>query len=453
MRTESHHATFAASINLMKISTLIPLIACVLAGTCHAYQLVGTEALSEELIARHYTINPNLDAVIVVDRTIPTFEYQTFYCAGSADEAEGEQGRIHFLEHIISNTGSHEPGKLNQIIMKNGGQNNAATLPHFTRFILRFPKDKFGLAIEIDKDRFYNTTINEEVVKREKKIILIERSRTLASSTRRFSYSFLSLLYGKKNFNGLGTEAFIEQLEPDDLKAYYENFLRLQKRLIVIIGDVEVDHVLAKLNEAYGQDQRPSKVLSKSSMSQFPNPEVLGKRFRLTGKKLNFARFWKHWYTPDLSHRDYAGLLILTNLLNALRTNLVKSGLATSSSVSLDSIKGFGLMSCYVESPHDTSRNKLHAMIQARLEKLKSVSEEDFNAARNQKLRTMYSSFYDRSSMAHSFGQAFAQAGDPLLYPKLFKIIQSIRTEDIPRIIDQYLTDDNSITLSLTLSR
>ena len=66
-------------------------------------------------------------------------------------------------------------------------------------------------------------------------------------------------------------------------------------------------------------------------------------------------------------------------------------------------------------------------------------------------LRTLYSEFYDHSRLAYSFGQAFAHANDPLLYPKLFKNIKSIHREDIPRIIDQYLTDDNSITLSLTL--
>ena len=118
---------------------------------------------------KHYTINPNLDAVIVVDRTIPTFEYQTFYCAGSADEAEGEQGRIHFLEHIMSDTGSYEPGELNQIIVDNGGQNYAFTTIHFMYLRLRFPKDKFDFAVEIDRDRFYNTVINGEVCQTPKK--------------------------------------------------------------------------------------------------------------------------------------------------------------------------------------------------------------------------------------------------------------------------------------------
>ena len=433
----------------MKISTLIPLIACVLAGTCHAYQLVGTEALSEELIARHYTINPNLDAVIVVDRTIPTFEYQTFYCAGSADEAEGQQGRIHFLEHIMSG--------MDAIVIKNGGQKNASTAYRFTRFILRFPKDKFDLAVEIDRERYYNTIINEEVVEKEKKIVLTERSRRLSSLTPRFANHFFGLVYGKKNFNRLGTEAFIKQLEPDDLKAYYENFLRLQKRLIVIIGDVEVDHVLAKLNAAYGNDQRPRALSSEVPAPSFPNPDVLNKKFRMTYSKISLAKFRKSWATPGLGRRDYAGLLILTRMLNktanSLRSHIVDSGLARVFGVSLNDYKGFGLMSCIADLPHDTSLDAVHALILVELMKLKSTSEAELNAARNELLYSMYSGFYDRSGMAYQFGKAFAHANDPLLYPKLMRDMKSIRAEDLPRLIDQYLTDDNSITLSLTLKK
>lgn len=108
-------------------------------------------------------------------------------------------------------------------------------------------------------------------------------------------------------------------------------------------------------------------------------------------------------------------------------------------------------MSCYAELPHDTSRNKLHAMINAELEKLKSISDAELNAARNQQLTAMYSAFYNHLSMASSFGGAFACANDPLLYPKLIKDLKSIRREDIPRIINQYLTEDNSITHSLTV--
>ena len=442
---------------MMKTHALIVFIVCGLSDICLAYELVGTEVLSKKLTARHYTINPNLDAVIVVDSTISTFEYHTYYSAGSVDEEEGKQGRLHFLEHIISGTGSHEYGQLKQIINENGGQSNAFTSYHTTYFVMRFPKDKIDLAVEIDRDRYYDTVINEEVVEKEKRIVLTEISRWRSDLQRNFSNRLWGLVYGKKDFSGVGTEDFIKQLEPVALKAYHENFLRRQKRLVVVIGDVDIDHVLTKLDEAYGNEQISGELSDELPAPHYPNPEILGKRVKDTSKNLSFARFWKSWRTPHLGHRDYATLLILARMLNAnsnsLRSSVIDSKLARVFRVSLFHNKGFGLLSCSADLPHDTSIDAIENAIQTELEEIRvrGVSEDDFTAARNLQLKSMYSEFYDRLGMANEFGRAFAHAKDPLLYPKLIKDLKSVRRDDIPRLIDQYLTNDNSITLSLTL--
>ncbi|MXZ08319.1 MAG: insulinase family protein [Gemmatimonadetes bacterium] len=431
---------------MKKTYAFIFLLVCVLpTSTCPAYELIGTEVMSKELVAQHYTINPNLDAVIVVDRTIPTFEYYTYYSTGSADEEEGKQGRLHFLEHLMS---SHD-----EVVSKNGGRKNASVSYHYTRFILIFPKDKFDLAVEIDSERYYNTVINEEVVEKEKKIVLTERSGRVANSNRNFANRFLNFVYGRKNFDTLGTEDFLKQLDSVDLKAYYENFLRRKKRLIVIIGDVDVDYVLTKLDEAYGNEQTPDAL----SSPEISKPKVLGKKFRITSTRLSLAKFRKSWYLPGLGHRDYASLLILARILNrtagSLRSYIVDSGLANVFSIGLSHYRGFSLMTCTADLPHSTSSDAVHDIIRVELEKMKSISEDELNAARNEQLQSMYSAFYNRSSMASSFGRAFVHTNDPMLYPKLIKDLESVRTEDIRRIIDQYIADDNSITLSWTLKR
>ena len=443
---------------MIKIQALISFLICILqAGTCAAYQLIGTATLSEELVAQHYTINPNLDAVIVVDRTIPTFEYHTYYSAGSADEEEGEQGRLHFLEHIMFDTGSYEPGKLNEIIVDNGGQNYAITNLHSMNLRMRFPKDKFDLAVEIDSERFYNTRINKEVVENQKKIVLTERSSRMANLNINFSNRFWGLVYKKKNFSGVGTEDFIKQLEPVGLKAYYENFLSHQKRLIVVIGDVDMDHVLTKLDEAYGNEQIPSKISNELPSPQFPNPEILGKKVKNTSKNLSIAKFWKSWHTPHLGHRDYATLLILARIMtktsNSLRSSVIDSKIARVFRVLFLHYKGFSLLSCTADLPLDTSIDAIETAIQTELEEIKTngISEDEFTAAQNLQLKSMYSEFHDRSRMTLQFGQAFAHTNDPLLYPKLIKDLKSVRRADIPRLIDQYLVDENSITLSLTM--
>ena len=144
---------------------------------------------------------------------------------------------------------------------------------------------------------------------------------------------------------------------------------------------------------------------------------------------------------------------MLNNPSNSLRSSVVDSGLAHVFKVELIDYKGFGLTSCKADSPPDISVEGIKNAIQTKLEEIKTqgISEDEFTAAQNQQLKAMYSAFYNRSNMAYSFGRTFAHTDDPMLYPKLIRDMKSIRAEDIPRIIDQYLTDDNSITLSLTL--
>ena len=111
------------------------------------------------------------------------------------------------------------------------------------------------------------------------------------------------------------------------------------------------------------------------------------------------------------------------------------------------------MLSCTADLPLDTSIDAIETAIQTELEEIKTngISEDEFTAAQNLQLKSMYFGFYDRSRMALQFGQAFAHTNDPLLYPKLIKDLKSVRRADIPRLIDQYLVDENSITLSLTM--
>ena len=433
------------------------IIICICTDTCLAYRLVGSESLSDALVAHHYTINDRLDAVIVEDPTTPTFEYQTFYAMGSADEPEGQQGKLHFLEHIIAGTGSLPPGELNGLIAGNGGKSDAATGLHMTFFTMRFPSDKLALAVEIDRDSFYGTVFNTEFIEKERQVVLTEVSGKSTRSGRRFSGHFFGLVYGKERFEGVGKASFIEKVKPGDLKQLFHNVLRRKRRLVVVIGDVDEEDVLTKLAEAFpgGDRQREDR----SSLSRFPNPDALGERYQTKFENLSKSRFRKAWHIPGPGHPDHAGFLVLASILvrrsNSLRSSLLDSQTVNSFSVWINGYKGFGLISFVAEMEPVSSTKVIENAVLARLEDIKThgVSENDLSAARNSQLRRQYSEYYDRSDMAYRFGQAFAQAGDPLLYPRTIHQIQRVSADDIPRIVREHLIEDNAITLAWTIKK
>lgn len=430
------------------------IIFCRWTDTCPAYRLVGSESMLDALVAHHYTINDRLDAVIVVDPTIPTFEYQTFYAMGYADEPEGERGKLHFLEHVIAGMGNRPSGELNQLIKRNGGEHRAYTGRHMTYFTMRFPRGKLALAVEIDRDRFYRTKFEKEFIDNEKQVVLTEVSGKSTSSRRRFSRHFLGLVYGRENLDGLGTPGFIDRIEPGDLKQLFHNVLRRKRRLVVVIGDVDEDDVLGKLAEAFpGGDSRTE---DRSPLPRFPNPDALGERYQVKYENLGRSRFRKAWQIPGRGHPDHAGFLVLASMLvrrsNSLRSSLLDSQAVGSFNVWISRHKGFGLISCVAEMDPESSTGTVENAVLARLEAIKTngVSEAELSAARNSQLRRRYSEYYDRSDMAYRFGQAFARAGDPLLYPRTISQIQRVRVDDISRIVREHLVEDNAITLTWT---
>ncbi len=424
---------------------------------CLAYRLVGSEALSDALVAHHYTINATLDAVIVVDRTMPTFEYQTFYAMGYADEPEGELGKLHFLEHVIGGMGGYPPGAQAELMGKNGGNSNARTGADMTYFTMRFPNDKLALAVEIDRDRFYRTLFDAEFIANEKQVVLTELSGSSTRSTRRFSKQFWGLVYGRENFDGLGTAALIKRTEPGDLKQLFHNVLRRKKRLVVVIGDVELDNVVTKLADAFpGGDRRQE---DRSPLPVFPDPDALGERFQVKHERLSKSRFKKAWRIPALGHPDYASFCVLTSILarpsNSLRSSLLDSQVVSSFRVWASSHKGFGLMGCNAEMVPVRSINTVENAIRSRLDEIRTqgITESELAAGRNIQLRKQYSRLYDRSAMAWRFAAAFVRGSDPLLYPRLIRQIQRVNDDDIQRIISEHLIRENSITLSWTIKK
>lgn len=449
-----HPAIFRVP-DMAKTSLYAAIIFCLCTDPCFAYRLVGSESLSDALVAHHYTINDRLDAVIVVDPTIPTFEYQTFYAMGHADEPEGEQGKLHFLEHIIAGTGSGSPEELKQLIARNGGQSHAATGLHVTYFTLRFPSDKMSLAIDIDRERYFGTRIDWEWTYKEKQIVLTEHSRNIANWGNRFSNHFWGLVYGRDNFEGVGTEALIDGIESGDLKQLFHNVLRLKRRLVVVIGDVYMDDVLTRLTEAY--PDRGTREESLPAEPRFPNPNALGERYNVKYDSLIRSNFSKAWHIPGLDHPDHAGFHILASILErpskSLRSSLLDSQLVNRFSVWTGGYRGFGLIACDAVMPANRPIETVGSAVREKLEEIKThgITEDDLAAARNTRLRHLFSEFFDRSEMAYGFGEAFVLAGDPLHYPRMIRQIRRVDIGDISRIANEHLNDEKSITLSWTL--
>ena len=90
-----------------------------------------------------FTLDNGLQVVVVTNRRAPIVTHMVWYKVGAADEAAGESGNAHFLEHLMFK-GTHTlgPGEFSRIIALYGGQENAFTNSDYTGYYQTVARDR-----------------------------------------------------------------------------------------------------------------------------------------------------------------------------------------------------------------------------------------------------------------------------------------------------------------------
>lgn len=188
-----------------------------------------------------------------------------FYIAqkvGSINEEENQRGLAHFLEHMAFNGSEHFPG--NQLIewlrtvgVEFGGDLNAYTSTDRTVYNINDVPSTRTTTIDscllILKDWSNGLLLEGDEIEKERGVIHEEwRLRTSASS--RMLERNLEALYPGSKYGRrypIGLMSVVDGCDPDVLRAYYHKWYRPDNQGLVIVGDVDVDYIEARIQQLF----------------------------------------------------------------------------------------------------------------------------------------------------------------------------------------------------------
>ena len=195
-----------------------------------------------------------------------------FYIAqkvGSILEDEEQRGLAHFLEHMCFNGTQHFPGNgvikyCESIGVKFGADLNAYTSIDETVYnIDNVPVEKVPSSIDsclwILHDWADGLLLTADDIDHERGVIHEEwRSRNNASS--RMYDKILPEIYPNNRYGQrmpIGTMEVVDNFPYQVLRDYYEKWYRPDQQGIVVVGDIDVDQVEAKIKAIFGTIAKP----------------------------------------------------------------------------------------------------------------------------------------------------------------------------------------------------
>ena len=213
-----------------------------------------------------------------------------FYLAtnvGAIQETPDQDGLAHFLEHMCFNGTKNFPGKalldwLQSIGASFGGNVNASTGIDQTQYMLNniplVRETVVDTCLLILHDYSHFVTNDPVEIDKERPVIIEERRSRRNAQWRTFERS-LPYYYGDNKYSTctlIGSQENLETFKPESLVAFYQTWYHPGNQAVVVVGDVDVDAVEAKIKRIWADipaavNPQPK---AKFTLTEFTEPRV-----------------------------------------------------------------------------------------------------------------------------------------------------------------------------------
>lgn len=196
----------------------------------------------------------------------------SFYIAqkvGSINENDDQRGLAHLLEHLAFNGSDHfKDNDLQEYLQSIGveyGRNlNAYTSIDQTVYFFTDVPTTRATAIDscmlILKDWSNGITLTQKAINDERDVVHNEYRMRMSAQQRILERALPKLYPGSKYGYRMpiGLMSVVDGCSPETLRAYYHKWYRPDNQAIIVVGDVDVDHIEAKIKELFGGIKVPA---------------------------------------------------------------------------------------------------------------------------------------------------------------------------------------------------
>ncbi|AAC07272.1 M16 family metallopeptidase [Aquifex aeolicus] len=414
------------------------------------FLILGVILMVQVLTAQELYIRdlPNGAKLIVKPRDdTEAVALHVWFRVGSVYEKYDEKGMAHFLEHMLFNgTEKYKYGEIDRIIESLGGNINAGTSKDYTYYHVEIAHPYWKQALEVLYQLTMKATLDEEMIEKEKPIVIEELRRGKDNPTTVLWEEFEKLVYkvSPYRFPIIGFEETIRKFTREKLLKFYKSFYQPRNMAVVIVGKVNPKEVEEEVMKTFGKEEgRPVPKV------QIPTePEQIGIRFKkLKDPRIEKAYWIIGWRVPAIGKTDYKGLLVFSEILCGGRISvfyreLREKGLVYSYSCGdmgrpRDNI--FIITATFPPENYEKVKKRVFELLK---ETYENLTDEQVEEAKS---RIINSRLFEEERVendAFDIGYSYTVVRDLDFYRFFDKNLSRVRRVDVMRIFERYIKED-----------
>ncbi|MFZ3587871.1 M16 family metallopeptidase [Bacillus sp. DJP31] len=298
---------------------------------------------------KKYTCKNGVRIVLENIPTVRSVAIGVWIGTGSRNETKDVNGISHFLEHMFfKGTKTRSAREIAESFDSIGGQVNAFTSKEYTCYYAKVLDEHSNYALEVLADMFFNSTFDEEELKKEKNVVF-EEIKMYEDTPDDIVHDLLSRASYKDHSLGfpiLGTEESLNTFNGDSLRQYMKETYIPDNVVISVAGNIE-DSFIQEVEGYFGEFAASSATMPATTEPIFYT-DMLSRK-----KETEQAHLCLGYKGLPVGNEDIYSLIVLNNVLGGSMSSRLfqevreQRGLAYSVYSYHSSYKDSGMLTIY----------------------------------------------------------------------------------------------------------
>jgi zinc protease len=388
----------------------------------------------------------------------PVITFMVVYHVGSRNEAPGNTGSAHLLEHMLFNKSTKNFGKANhkktfqEVLYEAGADfssSNMTTWNDRMNGYSTLPAEKLELAMKIEADRLGRALILDSERQPEMSVVRNEFEIGENSPYRALDKALIAsaIQAHPYHWDTIGYRTDIEGVSTEQLREHYRNYFHPDNSEAILVGDFDPAEALRMFDREFGLFPKSKAPIPKVITVEPPQEGERRVILRRPGKvgivEIAYMR-------PNSLHPDFVPLDVLSTILSVgvnsrLYQALVEPGLA--SDVDCTNYQLLDPYPIVVQATVASGRTHeaAEAAMKAALEKIarEGVSAAELERAKSQLEVSVIRGRDGTYQLAQSLGEAVASANWKWFLGYV-DAVRAVTADDVKRVAATYLVPDHA---------